>query len=56
MAKIIHCDLVFAKATSWSYWTSMYIERGKLQFLHPSGIQADTVQWSRFYLNYLFCQ
>ncbi|MDR2805184.1 MAG: T9SS type A sorting domain-containing protein [Dysgonamonadaceae bacterium] len=27
MAKIIHCDLVYAEATSWSYWTSMDMER-----------------------------
>lgn len=27
MAKVIHSDLAFAEATSWSYWTSMDMER-----------------------------
>jgi O-glycosyl hydrolase len=27
MAKVIHSDLVFAETTSWSYWTSMDMER-----------------------------
>jgi hypothetical protein len=27
MAKIIHSDMVYANAASWSYWTAMYMEQ-----------------------------
>lgn len=27
MSKVIHCDMVYANASSWSYWTSMACER-----------------------------
>ena len=27
MSKVIYCDLVYANASSWSYWTSMDLER-----------------------------
>lgn len=27
MSKVIHCDLVYANVSSWSYWTSMDMER-----------------------------
>jgi O-glycosyl hydrolase len=26
LSKVIHCDLVYANASSWAYWTSMYLE------------------------------
>lgn len=27
MSKVIHCDLVYANVSSWSYWTSLDLER-----------------------------
>lgn len=27
MSKVIHCDLTYANVSSWSYWTSMDVER-----------------------------
>ncbi len=45
MAKVIHADMVYASASSWSFWTSMDLERWghKSRFLLISVTPADGV-------------
>lgn len=51
MSKVIHCDLVYANVASWSYWTSVDLERWdhKNRFLlisatPASGVYGDITQ------------